>query len=103
MSKPRTTRTRPVMLDGVIGSAAVDPRMAELEKRIRANPPKAFRVTIPLIGRLAADSIEDLSRMMATARDASGYGASDIGGQWNVLDAGGRCVAKLSYNGRIWR
>jgi hypothetical protein len=37
---------------------------------------------------------------MKAFRDAHGYGASDIGGEWPVK--GHAEVKRLSYNGRLW-
>lgn len=57
---------------------------------------------VPAIGRLKAATVGDLVDKFSTARDQSGYGASDIGGQWTVTDQAGNVVGRISYNGRWW-
>lgn len=62
---------------------------------------KAFSMKVPKIGLLSAESAKSLAYKFAEARDAGGYGASDIGSRWPVLDAQGKHTASVSYNGRI--
>lgn len=57
---------------------------------------------VPAIGRIKAPTVSALVETFATARDEGGYGASDIGGQWNVTDQTGAVIGRISYNGRWW-
>lgn len=41
------------------------------------------------------------SEMFCRARDESGFGASKVP-QVFIVDDAGECVAKISYNGRVW-
>lgn len=61
----------------------------------------AFRMRLPLVGELTAESVPALVGQMETARDENGYGASDIGARWPVKDSAGKHVASVTYNGRI--
>ena len=61
----------------------------------------ALNVTIPEIGTLGANTQLDLMQTFSEARDAGGYGASDIGAQWPVTNSEGARVGILSYNGRL--
>ena len=59
-----------------------------------------------LAGWFLAASLEEASRLICEERDATGTGASDwkkTTGDVRRGGAGGRRVARISYNGRIWK
>ena len=59
-----------------------------------------YKVKIPLIGTVKAQSIEFLISSVMEEIDIKGYGASDVGARWTVHESGSK-VGILSYNGRF--
>lgn len=70
-------------------------------EKTTTSTPERFTVKIRKIGTMTAATIDELRAAMESARDAGGYGASDIGGQWSVRNKARQIVALLSYNGRV--
>lgn len=52
--------------------------------------------------RYQVASLQQASEMWERARDASGLGASQIGGDALIVNDSGATVAYVSYNGRVW-
>lgn len=52
--------------------------------------------------RYQVASLQQASEMWERARDASGLGASQIGGHALIVNESGATVAHVSYNGRVW-
>lgn len=46
--------------------------------------------------------LTECQRAFATLRDTGGYGASQMG-DGNIFDEAGQHIARISYNGRLWR
>lgn len=51
--------------------------------------------------RYQVSTLEQASAMFCTARDKSGYGASQMP-RVTIVSEAGREIARISYNGRIW-
>ena len=48
-------------------------------------------------------SVHDAARKWIAFRDATGAGASELGNGGEVVDGQGTAVARISYNGRVWK
>ena len=51
---------------------------------------------------IAVDSIARARDAWNTIRERTNAGCSSLGNGGSVLDADGRIVANISYNGRVW-
>jgi hypothetical protein len=72
--------------------------------RRKATPPvPAAQYLVEILGRRfpVADMMH-ASELVSAVRDRSGYGASEMGAEFPVLE-NGRVVGYVSYNGKVWR
>lgn len=95
-------RTLGRVSDAAAAEAREETGPAEVAPR-GAPPARAQRLFIIWNGnRREVASLEDAAAKWDTFRDATGAGASEIGGNAKVVDQDGTEVARISYNGRVW-
>lgn len=83
-------------------SAASTSTKAKAAAAKAARPEEFLKMDVPKIGELKAENLRELVTTMQRIRDERGYGQSDIGSRWAVVNEKGDTLGHVSYNGRWW-